>query len=150
MKIRKFSFIAALAAGVIAFSPALQAQDNAPKREGQPERPAGKRGPGGPGGPAFGARLAEELKLSEEQKTKVQDAFKQQREKLEALRNAPPEERREKARALREEMDKKMKEILTSEQYEKFQKLREERGPVGPGKEGRRPEGGKKRGDKKG
>ena len=39
------------------------------------------------------------------------------------LCDATPEERREKLQASREEMGKKMKEILTTEQYEKYQKM---------------------------
>ena len=117
MKIHKISLIAVLAAAtVLAYSPALLAQEkkDAPKGEG--------RG-GGQGGDFAKQRLDrlnEELKLTDEQKPKVEALLKAQAEKLRGL---TPEERREKMQASREEMGKKMKEILTAEQYEKYQKL---------------------------
>ena len=121
MKIHKISLIAALAAAtVLAYSPALRAQEkkDAPKREGRT---------GGPGGGDFVKqrldRLTEELKLTDEQKPKVEALLKDQAEKMRGLRDATPEERREKMQASREEMGKKMKEILTAEQYEKYQKM---------------------------
>jgi Spy/CpxP family protein refolding chaperone len=118
MKIHKISLIAVLAAAIVlAYSPALRAQENkdAPKREGRP------------GGGDFVKqrmdRLTEELKLTDEQKPKVEALLKAQVEKMRGLRDATPEERREKMTANREEMAKKMKEILTAEQFEKYQKL---------------------------
>lgn len=139
MKISKVSFIAALvAAAVLVCGPALRAQDKAGKREGRP--PAGEREQ------MMKARLdkmAEELKLNSEQKTKVEALMKEQGEKMRGLRDATPEERREKGRTLRQEMDKKMKEILTSEQYEKWQKTRQE--GRGPGGFGGKEKGGKKK-----
>lgn len=117
MKIHKISLIAVLAAAtVLAYSPALRAQEkkDAPKREGR-------------GGGDFVKqrmeRLTEELKLTDEQKPKVEALLKAQAEKMRGLRDATPEERQEKMKANREEMSKKMKEILTAEQFEKYQKM---------------------------
>ena len=119
MKLTKISLIAVLAAAtVLSYSPTLSAQEkkDTPKREG-----------GGQGGGDFVKqrmdRLNEELKLTDEQKPKVEALLKAQAEKMRGLRDATPEERREKMQASREEMGKKMKEILTTEQYEKYQKM---------------------------
>src|SRR6266542_1304546 len=91
MKIHKISLIAVLAAAtVLAYSPGVLAQEkkDTPKREGR-------------GGGDFVKqqldRLNEELKLTDEQKPKVEALLKAQGEKMRALRegNATPEERRE-------------------------------------------------------
>lgn len=130
MRIHKVGLMAILAAAtLLAFSPALCAQE---KKEGKKRE-----------GPGVGqredmmkerlAKMSEELKLNDEQKKKVEALMKTQAEKRRELRSATPEERREKAKALGEEMDKKMKEILTAEQYEKWQKQRAELRPGGPG-----------------
>jgi len=153
MKATKISLIAALIAGVlVAYTPAVRAQDAkdgkaAPKREGQPG------GPGGQRGEAAKERLnklAEELKLTDAQKTKVEAAMKEQGEKMRGSRdpNATPEERKEKMKASREEMSKKMKGILTPEQFAKWEKMPQGRGQGGQGRPGG-PGGDKKPGDTK-
>jgi Spy/CpxP family protein refolding chaperone len=138
MKIHKISLIAALAAAVLGLSPALRAQEQDAKKERPPAAPVQR-------GDAKERlnRMAEELKLTEAQKPKVEAVLKEQAEKMRALREATPQERRDKAQAMRADMDKKMKEILDAEQYAKWQKGREQsRGP----REGR-PDG--PRGEKK-
>jgi len=145
MKIHKLSLIAALAAAVLAFSPALRAQEK--EKDAKAERPPGAPGQRGDMKERL-TRMAEELKLTDAQKPKVEAALKEQAEKMRALRDAAPEDRREKVQALRADMDKKMKEILNTEQYGKWQKAREQgRGS----REGRPdgPRGEKKRGEKK-
>jgi Spy/CpxP family protein refolding chaperone len=153
MKATRISLIAALIAGVlVAYTPAVSAQDTkeskpAPKREGPP---------GGPGGQRAEAakerlnKMAEELKLTDDQKTKVEAVMKAQQEKMRGSRdtNATPEERREKMKTVREEMTKKMKEILTPEQFAKWEKMPQGRGPGGPGRPGA-PTGDKKPADTK-
>jgi len=137
MKIHKLGLIAALAAAVLAGSPALNAQET---KDTKRERPPGA-GQREDMVKERLARMAEELKLTDAQKTKVEAALKAQAEKMRGLRDAAPEERREKAQALRADMDKKMKEILTADQYTSWQKMRPQ-GRGGPG-------GEKKRGEKK-
>ena len=144
MKVTRISLLAALIAGAMfaAVVPASHAQEtkdrkDAPKREGR-----------GGGAEAMKERLdklALDLKLTEEQKKKVGEAFKAQNEKMRELRaqGGTPEDNREKFRALREEMNKKIKEILTAEQYAKWEKDR----PQGRGKDGTGGPG--KRGEKK-
>jgi Spy/CpxP family protein refolding chaperone len=140
MKIHKIGLIAALAMAVLAGHPALNAQEN---KEAKRERPPGA----GQREDMIKERLkrmAEELKLTDAQKTKVEALLKEQAEKMRGTRDATPEERREKAQALRADMDKKMKDILTADQYASWQKMRSQ------GREGRGGPGGeKKKGEKK-
>jgi len=88
-------------------------------------------------------QLAEQLHLTQDQRQKIRALWREQRDKIEALRNdtsLTPQQRREKARALAEEHQQKMKEILTPEQYEKWQQRRESRGPgAGAGARANRP-----------
>jgi len=132
MKMHKVSLMAALAAGALILSSNLQAQ------ESKPDRP--------PGGPRAGqrgeqakerlAKISEELKLTDDQKTKVEAAMKEQAETMRGLRDATQEERREKMQAARKAFEGKMKEILTADQYTKWEKTREQRGPGGEGRRG--------------
>ncbi len=142
MKMHKVSLLATLAAGaLIAFTPTLRAEDK-PARSERPERPGG--GPGGPGqrGDML-KKMAEELNLTDDQKAKLQEVFKAQRE---AMKDLSPEERREKMKESREAMNAKIKAILTAEQYAKWEKIRDERRPGGPGGPGNEGGDGEKRG----
>jgi len=133
MKMHKFSLLAALAAGaLITLAPSLQAQEN------KPDRPPGGPRAGQRGGDAKErlAKIAEELKLTDKQKTEVEAAMKAQAETIRGSRDATPEERREKMQAARKAFDAKMKEILTADQYTKWEKTREQRGPGGEGRRG--------------
>jgi len=136
MKIHNISLLAALAAGaLVALTPQVRAQEQ-PQRPNRPDR-AERPEPGPRARPAVDRikRMAEELNLNEDQKAKLQEVFQAQRESRQDLRDATPEERREAMKTAREEMNAKLKEILTSEQYAKWQKLRAENrpGPGGPG-----------------
>ena len=75
---------------------------------------------GGPGNRM--EELSERLQLTADQKTKVQEIFSDTREQL---------------RAARRQADGRLQTVLTPEQWEKFQRIREERqrrgrGPRGP------------------
>jgi Spy/CpxP family protein refolding chaperone len=129
MKTTRIGLMAMLLTGALLAAPALvRAQDTGKDARPRPNRPA--RGEG------LGAqqqldRLAEELKLTEDQKKKVAEAQKARMEKLRQIRedsSLSQEQKREKFREAMQDFDKKMKEILTSEQYEKWQKMR----PQGP------------------
>jgi periplasmic protein CpxP/Spy len=126
MKLSKLVIITVIVlGGIAAFN--TQAQDT-PKSEAKPEakRPGVVR-----------ARIDSELNLTPEQKTKWQAAMKEQAEQAKALRDdtsLTPAQRREKIKALHEEMQAKLKEILTPEQQEKLKTLREERAPKRPAK----------------
>lgn len=146
MKASKISLIAVLIAGVVlAYSPALRAEEgkdgaNTKTRHRQPGqvRPEMKE--------RFD-KMAEDLKLTDEQKTKVREMFKDRAEKGRAIRqdsSLSQEQKREKQKALMEESNKKMKEILTAEQYEKWQKHRPQgrHGGFGGQRHGPRKSGG--------
>ena len=79
-------------------------------------------------------RMATELKLSDEQKTKVTallEAGNKKRQELRADTALSQDERREKSRTFMRDQNKKLKEILTPEQFEKWQKMR----PQGRGRQ---------------
>ena len=138
MKTNKLSLIAVIAlGGVIAFGTLAKAEDKpeakAPgKHEGKP-----------PGGQERGAKMAEELGLSAEQKTQMGDLMKEFGPKMQAIRQdttLSKEDKMAKAKALNEERSTKVKAILTAEQFEKWQKMQQKhRGPGGPRGEGKPP-----------
>lgn len=121
--------------------------------DGAGERPAaqqGERQGRGPGA-APGQRgqrmnvdeqikqLAADLNLTEDQKTKLKPILQEQLDKSQKLRQdeaLPREQRQEKMREIREATNAKIKAVLTADQYEKWQKQRQERmqrGPQGQG-----------------
>ena len=81
-------------------------------------------------------QLAERLELNNEQKTKVQQILSDSREQLRAVRR----ESEPKMNEIRREADGRLQTVLTPEQWQKFQKIREERqrrvGRGGPRGEG--------------
>ena len=129
MKITKSKLAAALMlAGVVGITPLAVAQNKPDKPDAaKPDAPRRER--------REQARdrleqMSKELNLSEEQKGKLKTIFQQEAEKIRALRDdtsLTQEKRREKARGIREEFAGKVKEVLTKEQNEKWQKLREQR-----------------------
>jgi hypothetical protein len=68
-------------------------------------------------------RMTEALKLTDEQKPKVKALLEETAKKRTELRDLPQDERREKGRALIEDQNKKLKEILTPEQYTKYEAM---------------------------
>ena len=131
MKMPKISLLAALAAGALfALTPTLRAEDK-PAPAPKAERPEG--GPrGGQRGDTLKA-MVETLNLTADQKTKLQEVFKAQRENRKDLKDATPEARRAALKEAHTALDAKIKEILTPEQYAKWEKTRAERRPAGPG-----------------
>jgi Spy/CpxP family protein refolding chaperone len=126
MKITKSTLAAALMLACLANlqSPAL-AQDK--PDAAKPATPRRER-PGQPGDRL--ERMSKELELSEEQKGKLKPILDQQAVKAKALRedtSLTPEQRREKARGIRDEFAGKIKEVLTKEQNEKWQKQQQQR-----------------------
>jgi Spy/CpxP family protein refolding chaperone len=124
MKATKMTLIAALALGsMLTLGTALAADTNAPAAtppSGAP--PGGAGGMRGGRGPNLDA-LADQLKLSEDQKSKVKTVLDDQRTKMGELRNeADQDARRTKMLSLREETNKKMKEILSADQYAQWEK----------------------------
>ncbi len=120
MRTNKFRLIATMALGaLLACGTAVMAQDNK-------ESKGGKRG-----GMSAEERLqamTDTLKLTDEQKPKVKAALEDTQTKMQDARSAPQDERREKFQAIRTDEAKKMKEILTPEQYTKYEEMRPGRG----------------------
>ena len=73
--------------------------------------------------------LAERLNLTADQKTKVQEIFSYTREQLRAVR----QETEPRMEEIRRQADGRLQTVLTPEQWQQFQKLRDERGRRGPG-----------------
>jgi Spy/CpxP family protein refolding chaperone len=149
MKFNKTSIMAMIAlGGLVTLSTIVNAEDQKPAgpAAGEHKRPGG---PGGPGGEMRG-KIAEELGLSEDQKAKMGEVMKEQAPKYKALRedtSLSKEDKMAKAKAIREEGAAKIKGILTPEQFEKWQKMQQNRrGPGGPRGEGKPP--GEKPADK--
>lgn len=130
MKLSKMSFAVLLAAGLTAVSPMSQAQNT--------NAAPGARQGGSRGIEMQLTRLTQQLSLTEDQKPKIKTVLEEQIKKIGELRNdsaLEPQERRAKMVTIREGTTKKMKEILTPEQfkkYEEFQLQRNRRG--GPGR----------------
>lgn len=131
MKIRNAGVIAAIAlGGLIAFSTMATAQEG---KEGKKK--------GGMSVEQQMERLNEAVKLTDEQKPKVEAVLKESAKKREALSDVPQDERRDKQRAIREEQDTKLKAILTPDQYEKYQAMpRPGRGGGGGGEKKKKSE----------
>jgi len=70
-------------------------------------------------------RLDKELQLTADQKAKLKTYFESERKKMQALRedtSLTREQRQEKGKALREDLNKEMKSVLTPEQFTKWEK----------------------------
>ena len=120
--------IAALAVGsLLVWSPALRADDTN-KPSSTP--PAGAPPAGQPSRAGF-ERMAEQLKLTADQKPKVQSIMDTQRQKMLDLRNdttLSQDARQAKRKVVVEETAQQMKAVLTPEQFDKWQKT----SPMGP------------------
>jgi Spy/CpxP family protein refolding chaperone len=111
--------------GLMALAPLASAQEN------KDAKPAEKPGVQAPDRRAPGrerlAYLAEQLKLTDEQKEKVKPILQDEMDKMKELRESTTlsrEEKRIKYQQLREDVSKKIKAILTTEQAEKWDKMR--------------------------
>ena len=123
---KKLSLVAALVlGGLVACSIMANAQ----------ETKGGKRG-GGKGGGSGGRQTVEqqleqmttELSLTDAQKPKVKAVLEDYAKKTQELyASGDRNQAREKAQPIRGERTKKMKEILTPEQFGKYEKAQEER-----------------------
>ena len=113
VEMKKLSLIAAMAlGGLVAFSMLATAQE------------AGKEGKkGGKGGFSVEQRLermSSQLNLTDAQKPKVKAVLEETAKKM---KDASQDERREVMRKAREEETKKFKEILTPEQFTKYEQM---------------------------
>jgi Spy/CpxP family protein refolding chaperone len=120
MKLKRSLAIIA-ATGVLSLSTAI-AQSNTPP--GTPTRPPGRRGQAAIAESRLAAMehaLGETNKLTEAQKPKVKAVFEEQGKKLQELRGQLPDQTQSKRRAIADETNKKLKEILTPEQFKAFE-----------------------------
>jgi Spy/CpxP family protein refolding chaperone len=129
MKLSKTSLAVATVSALLAISSQSQAQNT-----NHPARPR----------PAAGVnrsvdfqmdRLSEALTLTAEQKPKVKAILDEQMKKTRELRTdsaSTPEDRRSKMQAIRQEANKKMKEVLTAEQFKKYEEFRQQRSRRSP------------------
>lgn len=131
MKAIKMALIAALAAGsLLALSPTLYADDATNTPPAGP--PAGGPPPGGPPGPGMRGRpnfdrLAQQLNLTDDQKSKVQAIFESQRKQMRDIwqdQSLSREDRMAKMKSIRENTLAKLKAVLTVDQFKKFQEMR--------------------------
>ena len=108
--------------GLVAFAPLAKSETSDTK----PERTAGRRA---------GAvqdrtkHIAGELQLNADQKEKLRPIFQEEAQKMRALRqdtNLSKQDKMAKLKTIREDARAKIKPILTAEQLEKWDKMREE------------------------
>ena len=128
MRLTKTSLAIIAVAGALAFSPSSRAQTNTP--------PAGGRQGGRGNVETQLTRLNEQLKLTDDQKPKVKAVLEEQSKKIQELRsnaaNASQEDLRAKRQALMQDTSKKMKEILTADQFKKYEEsIQQQRGRGG-------------------
>jgi Spy/CpxP family protein refolding chaperone len=88
------------------------------------------RGWGTRGGGNRMDELSERIQLTADQKTKVQEIFNDTREQLRAVRR----ETEPRMEEIRRQADGRLQTVLTPDQWEKFQRLRDERGRRGRGR----------------
>jgi len=125
LEMKTLSLVAVLAlGGLVACSTMATAQ------EAKGEKKGGAQGKGRPTVEQQLEQMTADLKLTDAQKPKVKAVLEESSKKRGEIYNdssVPREQRREKMQPIMQEETKKMKEILTSEQFEKWQKMREER-----------------------
>jgi len=117
MKINKLSMAIVAAASLLAVSPAIYAQttNNPGAGTGAPPRPRG--------GMLTVESIDKAVTLTDAEKPKVKAALDEFNSALQAARSADASERRSKMQEARQALDAKMKEILTPDQYTKFEAM---------------------------
>ena len=80
-----------------------------------------------PGNGKHGARLAEALDLTDDQKANVEAIFEAHRERRQELRELDRKERREAAQLLRQDLRSDLSAVLTTEQLAKFDAMKAQR-----------------------
>jgi protein CpxP len=119
MKISKISMAIIVATAVLAASPAVfaQADTNTPAAGAQPPRAGGR------GGMITIEAIDKAVTLTDAEKPKVKEALEEYTKAATEARNAEQADRRTKMTAAREALDKKLKEILTADQFTKYQAM---------------------------
>ena len=149
MKRTRLSLIGAIALGALMACTTVRAQESKEGKKG--DRPEGK---GPPTVEQQLEKMTKELSLTDEQKPKVKAVIEENRKKMRELftdNTGDRQKMREKRKELSDEQDKKLKEILKPDQYEKWEKMRDKMREEmrkgrkgGPGAEGEKKQGEKK------
>ena len=126
MKINKVSMAIFAATAMLAVTPAVLAQSTNPPAGGAAAGGAG--GPGGPGGRAGRGQVTVEaidkaVTLTDAEKPKVKTALEAYTKAIQDARGGDQTDMRTKMQTARTDLDKKMKEILTPEQYTKYEAM---------------------------
>src|SRR4051812_44018299 len=126
MKITKSSLAIAAVAALLSLSPPANAQtasNSAPA--------AGRSNPNRGGGIENQlTHLSDELKLTADQKPKVKTILEEQNKKRQELQGdstLAQADRRAKMQTIRDDTNKKMKEVLTAEQFKKYEEIQQQR-----------------------
>lgn len=93
---------------------------------------------------AWAGRMAQRLNLSESQKTQMQSIFQQHRAEMQAVQQdstLTAEQKQAKRQQIRQEMRSQLNGILTPEQQQQWQQMREHRRNHGPQGQGAGPQG---------
>jgi Spy/CpxP family protein refolding chaperone len=116
MKLNKLSMIVALVVGsLLACTTLATAQEtNTPPPKGKGNRMSVEQQLD---------MMKQHLNLTDEQVPKVKAALEDRNKQMAEIRQLPQDERREKMVALRDEQAKKMKAILTPDQYTKYEAM---------------------------
>jgi periplasmic protein CpxP/Spy len=135
MKSTKIMLMAALAAGaLLVCSPSVFAQDSTNTPPAGAPAGGGMRGRG----PSL-EQLTKSLALTDDQKPKVKAALDESTQKMTELRKDPDfadlsrEDKMAKMKPIRDELTAKMKDILTPDQFAKYQKMGMRNRPPGAG-----------------
>jgi len=117
-------------AGVMVSGPIALAQDNNNNNNTPPAAGNGDNSAPRPrGGAGRMQAMLDKLNLTDDQKPKVKAVMDDQREKMMALRDdssLSQEDRRAKFKAISDATDAKLKEILTADQYTKWEEMRKQ------------------------
>src|SRR4051812_25769901 len=125
MKVSKLSLTVFLTAGAVLSAASLRAQTNAPASTNA-AAPAGPRINRSVMGEGRVASLTQKLNLTADQQAKLRVVFDAE---YKAIQDTPRAERREKFPSIEKETHDRIKEILTEEQFAKYEAL-PPRGPV--------------------
>lgn len=130
----------ALALGVPAFAQETKTESDTSKQSAQEDRMERRHARRG----MMKDRLAQELNLTDAQKTQLRNMHQQNREQMKAIKtddSLTQEQKKEKFKALHESRQAQMNSILTPDQQQKFAQIKENR----KGKIGKRGKHGKGR-----
>lgn len=128
MKINKVSMAIIVATAMLAVSPAVLAQSTNQAGGGARAGAGGGRGFGGRTNQLTVESLDKVVALTDTEKPKVKTALEAYTKAMTEARQADQSERRTKYMAAQQDLDKKLKEILTEDQYKKYEAMPGRRG----------------------